>query len=356
MNTLLRLTQPCRRGLFLICFNALGLSSATAQDLRIATYNTELSRTGPGLLLRDILSGDDPQVEAILDVLATLQPDVLALQRVDHDTENHALHAFQAALAQRGHPMPFAFAGPPNTGRSTGLDMDGNGTRGEAQDAQGYGRFTGQGGMAVLSTLPLGPVRDFTDMLWSDLPQAIPPTTDGHPFPSPEAFAGQRLSHVAHWDITITPPDQPPFHLLTFHATTPVFDGAEDRNGRRNHDEIMFWRHYLDGALPWPAPQSPVVIAGNANLDPIRGEGRHEAIQTLLSDPRLQDPHRDSDTLATVDWPDPKPGDLRVSYVLPSTRFDVTGSGVFWPAPGTPLHDTVTTASRHRLVWVDIRY
>lgn len=356
MSTSLHRWPPHHLGLFAVLMALCATSQAHAQDIRIATYHTELSRKGAGLLLRDILSAKNPQVTAALRLITKVKPDVLALQGFDHDTENHALQAFQAALSQRGHPMPFAFAGPPNTGRSTGLDMDGNGRLGEPSDAQGYGRFTGQGGMAVLSTLPLGPVRDFSDMLWADIPKAIPPTQKGQPFPSTEAFSQQRLSHVAHWDITIKPPDQPPFHLLTFHATTPVFDGGEDRNGRRNHDEIMFWRRYLDGDLPWPAPQGPVVIAGNANLDPVRGEGRHEAIQSLLSDPRLQDPHHSSDALATVDWPDPKPGDLRVSYVLPSATFNVTGSGVFWPDPGTPFYDTVTAASRHRLVWVDIHY
>ncbi|MGB8814683.1 MAG: endonuclease/exonuclease/phosphatase family protein, partial [Paracoccaceae bacterium] len=33
-----------------------------AETLRIATYNAELSRQGPGLLLRDILTGTDPKI------------------------------------------------------------------------------------------------------------------------------------------------------------------------------------------------------------------------------------------------------------------------------------------------------
>ena len=27
--------------------------------------------------------------------------------------------------------------------------------------------------------------------------------------------------------------------------TPPAFDGEEDRNGRRNHDEIRFWVDYV---------------------------------------------------------------------------------------------------------------
>ena len=34
-------------------------------------------------------------------------------------------------------------------------------------------------------------------------------------------------------------------HFLVSHPTPPVFDGPEDRNGRRNHDEIRFWADYI---------------------------------------------------------------------------------------------------------------
>ena len=34
-------------------------------------------------------------------------------------------------------------------------------------------------------------------------------------------------------------------HLLVAHPTPPTFDGAEDRNGTRNHDEIRFWADYV---------------------------------------------------------------------------------------------------------------
>lgn len=371
MNRLSNPARPryCGFAAALLCL--LCSTASNAHDLRIASYTAELTRKGPGLLLRDILSGKDAQITAVLKVLTKIRPDVLALQGFDHDTQNHALVAFQAALAQHGHPMPFAFSRPPNSGlineRIIGMDMDGNGRTGEPRDAQGYGRFTGQGAMAVLSTYPLGPVRDFSGLLWAEFPQAIAPRLNGRPFPSPEAFARQRLSHVAHWDILVTPPGGPPFHLLTFHASPPVFDGDEDRNGRRNHDEILFWKRYLDGDLPWPAPEAPVIIAGNANLDPERGAGRHEAIGALLSDTRLQDPRPQrppappdsplsSHTLATVDWPEPTPGNLRVSYVLPSARFKIINAGVFWPPAGAPFHEAATRASRHRLVWVDVGF
>lgn len=339
-----------------------GAGACHAETLRIATYNTELSRRGPGLLLQDILKGEE-QVAAVVAVIEAASPDVIVLTDFDHDTEGHALAAFADMLEGR---YPFTFAGSPNSGVESGLDLDGNGRPGEARDSQGYGRFTGQGGMAVLSRLPLGEVRDFSDFLWTDLPGAIPPEEDGAPFPSPEAQAVQRLSSVAHWDVPVEAAGGP-LHLLAFHATTPVYDGPEDLNGRRNHDEIAFWQRLLDGDLPYSPPERPVVMIGDANLDPEDGDGRREAIRALLSDPRLQDPkpaseggraaanpaHTGDPGLDTADWTDPRPGNLRVDYVLPDARLRVVEAGVVWPTDG-PLAATVETASRHRLVWVDV--
>src|SRR3546814_8339906 len=37
-------------------------------------------------------------------------------------------------------------------------------------------------------------------------------------------------------------------HFLISHPTPPVFDGAENRNGLRNHAEIRLWAEYLSGA------------------------------------------------------------------------------------------------------------
>jgi len=39
---------------------------AWAEPIRVATYNAELSRKGPGLLLRDILRGKDDQLAAVV--------------------------------------------------------------------------------------------------------------------------------------------------------------------------------------------------------------------------------------------------------------------------------------------------
>ena len=83
----------------------------SAETLRIATYNTELSRKGPGLLLRDIASGNDPQVIAVLDIIKHTQSDVIALQGFDYDLTNLALRLY---ADQAGYPH--IFAAWPNTG------------------------------------------------------------------------------------------------------------------------------------------------------------------------------------------------------------------------------------------------
>ncbi|WP_299552445.1 endonuclease/exonuclease/phosphatase family protein [uncultured Tateyamaria sp.] len=323
---------------------------AHADTLRIATYNTELHRDGPGLFLRDLVRGEDDQITAVLAVIAHSDADVLALQGIDYDLTNEALSRFAEAT---GYPHYFALR--PNTGLPTGLDMDGDGRRGGPRDAQGYGRFSGQGGMAVLSRFPIdiANVGDLSSLLWTDFPNALLPEVNGTPFPSEEAQAVQRLSTTGHWIVPIDAPGGT-FHLMTFHASPPVFDGPEDRNGKRNHDEIRLWQHVLDGGIG-PPPPGPFVIAGDANLDPEDGSGLREGIRNLLSDQRLTNPsprgHFGTDT---VDWDDPVPGNLRVSYVLPSTHWRVVDSGVLWPAPDDALADTVATASRHRLVWADL--
>ncbi|MCB1339265.1 MAG: endonuclease/exonuclease/phosphatase family protein [Maritimibacter sp.] len=337
-----------------------------AEALRIATYDTELGQKGPGVLISKIL-GDDETVAAVVAVITEARPDVLLLNGFDWDAGNHALSALAARLADAGLDLRYQFAAMPNSGLESGLDLDGNGKLGEARDSQGYGNFTGAGGMAVLSRLPLGEVRDFSAFLWADLPGALLPEVDGRPFPSAEAQEGQRLASVAHWDVPVMT-DSGPLHLLAYSATTPVFDGPEDQNGRRNADESLFWLHLIDGDLPFAAPEGPVVVIGNANLDPEDGDGRREAIRALLDDPRFVDPKPASPggaaaanpdqagdpALDTADWTDPSPGNLRVDYVLPDARLTVTDAGVVWPAPDDPFAQVVEAASRRRLVWVDI--
>ncbi len=327
-----------------------------AETIRIATFNAELTRKGPGLLLRDIRKGQDRQVAAIVGLLSALRPDILLLQNVDHDAGLATAGALQTALQQAGLPLAHLYAPAPNTGVPTGLDMNGDGRPGRAADAQGYGRFRGEGGMLLLSKFPIDATaaRDFTGLLWRDLPGATLPQVKGAPFPSEQAQAVQRLSSVGHWAVPIAAPGGP-FWVLAFHASPPVFDGPEDRNGLRNADEIRFWQVFLDGALG-PAPEARFAVMGVANIDPDRGKGRRQAIRALLADPRLHPlAPQGAHGTATVDWSDLGLGAMRVSYVLPSSDLIVRASGVAWPGPDDPLAPHALAASRHRLVWADIQ-
>ena len=336
---------------------AFAAAPAAAETLRIATWNSGLTREGPGLLARDILKGDDPQVEAALEVIGALDADVLLLTAVDYDRGLVALGLLQDRLAQAGRPYPHIFALRPNTGMQAGLDLDGDGRLGEPEDAQGWGRFSGEGGMAILSRLPVGEARDFSAFLWAGLPgNLIPPGT------APEVRAALRLSTTGHWDVTVTAASGP-LHLLAFHATPPVFDGPEDRNGRRNHDEAVFWTRLLDGALPMQPPPAPFVLLGDANLDPADGDGLTAGISALLAHPALQDPlpkgghgrtepgHKGDPALDTALYDF---GGLRVDYVLPSAGLAVTGAGVLWSAADDPFAGTLARASRHAPVWVEV--
>ena len=267
--------------------------------------------------------------------------DVIALQGFDYDLEGRALQAFADALAARGLRYPYLFAAPPNAGRQTGVDLDGDGKAGGPADAQGYGRFFGQGAMALMSRHPIqtSAIADFTSFKWRDLPDHLYPMTKTGPWGGPQALALQRLPAHGAWGVPLTHPQLGQVTVLTYHATPPVFDGPEDRNGRRNHDETAFWLHYLDGAFG-PAPKDGFILMGDANLDPNRGDGRREAMQALLADPRLQDPMPDT---PTVTWENV--GSMRVDYVLPSADWAVKDAGLMAHA---------TFPSRHKLVWVDL--
>jgi len=329
-----------------------GAGAARADGLlRIAVWAAELRRDGPGLLLRDITAGE-AQVLSVRDLIVENRPDVLLLLQVDHDHRLAALTEFQALLAEGGHPMPHVFAPAPNSGRPTGIDLDGDGRTGTLDDALGWGRFQGAAGMALLSRYPIGPdPLDLSGFLWRDLPGALIPMRDGAPFPSAAAHAVQPLSSTGHWIVPVDV-NGTTLRLLAWHAGPPAFGAVAGRNRARNHDETAFWQLLLDGRLPVPPPRDRVVVIGNAALDPVAGDGIHAAIRGLLGHPRLQDPAPSGPApsgpggtaTASYDPPPQGPGRLRTSYILPDIRLRLRDAGLVWPPP----------PGRHALVWVDL--
>lgn len=310
-------------------------------------------------MLQDLRRGGTAQQAAVVATLVALDADVVLLTGMDFDARGEALAALAALLQAKGAAYPHRLALRPNTGMATGLDLDGNGQLAEPRDAMGYGRFAGEGGMALLSRLPIdqGGIRDFSGFLWADLPGNLMPDTD-------PARAIQRLSTTGQYEVPIRLPDGKSLRLLVYYASPPVFDGPEDRNGRRNHDETAFWLRLIGGELALPPPEPPFVLLGQPNLDPLDGEGRVQAIAALLSHPALQDPapkgsagrsepgQRGDPTLDTALYDGL--GGLRVEQILPSADLRLVEAGVLWPPDTDPMAAVLATASRHRPVWVEI--
>jgi hypothetical protein len=216
--------------------------------------------------------------------------------------------------------------------------------------------------MAIVSRFPIdtSAVRTFQLFRWRDLPSHHMPTEFWR-----DSVASQlRLSSKSHWDVPVIIGSDT-LHLLASHPTPPVFDGTEDRNGRRNFDEIGFWKHYLDdhqeivddrggqGGLP---PGQHFVVVGDLNADPARADTTYDGVRAmaqLLGHPRVQAPPQLAGKPTATFL-----GGTRVDYVLPASALRVLRAGVFWPDSTTDAAGAAlaSTASDHRLVWVDLAW
>ncbi|PXY19692.1 endonuclease/exonuclease/phosphatase family protein [Prauserella muralis] len=364
-------------------------------EVRFATFNASLNRAAEGALLADLSTPGDAQAREVAEVIQRVRPDVLLVNEFDYVPHNAAADAFRdnyLEIGQNGaRPIdyPYAFTAPVNTGVPTGFDLDRNGTVGGGNDAHGFGGFEGQYGMLVLSKYPIDTarVRTFQRFLWKDLPGALLPDDPATPEPAdwyaPEVLDVLRLSSKSHWDVPVRVHGRT-VHLLAAHPTPPTFDGAEDRNGTRNHDEIRFWADYVtpgqgrylyddQGRRGGLRAGERFVVAGDYNADPVDGDSVAGAAGQLLRAPRVHDTrpasqggavaaeeqggantgHEGSPWLDTADFNDQAPGNLRVDYVLPSRGLVAVGDGVFWPVPGSPLA-RLNDASDHHLVRVDV--
>jgi len=358
-----------------------------AGDLRIATFNAYLNRSNSGDILTDMQAGNDPQIAKVAEILQRVRPDVVLINELDYVADGSAVDAFKAnylKVSQNGaDPIdyPYVFLAPSNTGIDSGLDLDNDGhATGVAGDAFGFGLFEGQYGMVLLSRYPIDSdnARTFQKFLWKDMPNAklpVDPTT-GHPWYSEAALDVFRLSSKSHWDVPVIINNQL-IHILASHPTPPVFDGDEDRNGTRNHDEIRFWADYIDpenstyiyddnGTTGGLAANKRFVILGDLNASPDEGDATDNPMSLLLtanawvqneSTPTSAggEAHSTDNSFAathTADWR------MRADYVLPST-FGLTleQSAVFWPIRTDELYPLIgpgVQSSDHRLVWNDL--
>ena len=371
-------------------------------DVRFATFNASLNRFSAGQLIADLSTPTNAQARNAAETIQRVRPDVVLINEFDYDAAGDALRLFQdnyLSISQNGAApihYPHRFAAESNTGIPSGFDLNNNGAVGGPDDAFGFGFFPGQFGMAVYSRFPidLEGVRTFQRFLWRDMPGALLPDDPSTPAPadwySPAELDVFRLSSKSHWDVPIEI-GRKTVHFLVSHPTPPVFDGPEDRNGTRNHDEIRFWADYVlpsrggyivddEGDRGGLAPGSMFVIAGDQNSDPFDGDSIPGSAQLLLEHPLVNTrvtpdsegaveqsalqgganaTHLGDPAFDTADFADTAPGNLRADYVLPRKNMPIVDAGVFWPTSDDPLFPLVGTfpfpSSDHRLVWIDVR-
>ena len=377
--------------------SAIGANAGTT-TLRVATFNASLTgdqHLGRGEpvtgteLFTELAAGNNARIGNIAEIIQRVRPDILLLNEFDYTQDaSRGVDAFRANYLQRpqngAEPIdyPWFYTAPVNTGIDSGLDLDRDGiASGKGGDALGYGLYPGHYGMLVLSRYPINAasVRSFQQLLWRDMPGNLLTETrapDGEPWYSPAAQAILPLSSKSHWDVPIQVGAHT-VHLLASHPTPPVFDGPEDRNGKRNHDEIRFWNDYLSGGAgsAWIGDDQGnrggfdgelFILAGDLNASPVEGDAIPGSIRNLLQHPRIDAATVPTSIGGAAQQPDNPHAaghtasfGLRVDYVLPaaSAAWRIIDAGVFWPASDDPLSSLVKNprqSSDHRLVWVDL--
>lgn len=383
---------------------AFGQAAAPAPTtVRIATFNIEDVRQ------EDVVRSDNPRLKAVAEVIQRIGPNILFLNEIAYDMPGapgfkegdqpgqNAARFIENYLSIPQAPglTPIrykAFMAPVNTGLFSGMDLDNDGKvtdsfpvppgtkpdgwpgpqtaggRAYGNDCWGFGTFPGQYGMALLVderlTIDDAHVRTFQNLPWDYVTgNLIPNKADGTPWFTEEEKAVARLSSKSHWDVPVKLPNGSELHVFCSHPTPPVFDGPEDRNGRRNHDEIRFWMDYItndpyivddNSKYGGFGSDAPFVIVGDLNADPKKGDSFKNPIAKLLSTRRVT---RDFTPKSDVEIAGLEPTDtsmfkMRVDYVLPSKELKVTDGGIWRAMPSTGANGKFP--SDHFPVWIDV--
>jgi glycerophosphoryl diester phosphodiesterase len=383
----------------------------TTSSIRFSQFNASLNRNVEGQLVTDLSTPDNQQAKAVAEIIQRTNPDVLLINEFDYDQENplKPVQLFQQnylGISQNGaDPVdyPYVYIAPANTGIASGFDLNNDGkvvttpgAPGYGDDAFGFGNFPGQYGMLLLSKYPIDTanVRTFQNFLWKDMPESLLPSIttpdSATPWYSTAEQNALRLSSKSHWDVPIEVNGET-IHVLASHPTPPTFDGDEDRNGKRNHDEIRFWADYITpgkgnyiyddaGRKGGISSGSSFVIVGDQNADPLDGDSYDNAVRQLLQNPGINtnfipisggapqqaalqgganDSQKGNSYFDTADFADTTPGNLRTDYVLPSADLNINNSAVFWPLNTDSTFPLVGTfpfpSSDHRLVYADVQ-
>jgi hypothetical protein len=370
--------------------------SQDKNELTFATYNVSMESDNYSpkgamgkseqILIYQLNSGHNTQIRNIAQIIQTVRPDVILLNEFDYVKDPElGVKAFvknYLNVSQGGATAidyPYYYYSTVNTGQPSAYDLNNDGKLDSfGNDAWAFGMYPGQYGMMLLSKYPIDvkAVRTFQHFKWKDMPGALlTKKVDGSDWYSKKAWKEFPLSSKSHWDVPVQIGNET-VHVLVSHPTPPTFDGAEDRNGKRNHDEIRFWRDYISdnsasyiyddkGVKGGLSPNSRFVIMGDQNASPVEGDAIREGIKSLIDSPKINNdftpaskgggefsPENPFGVNHTAFWR------MRADYVLPSRLgFKVVNSGVFWPAKGEPMSELVEkreSSSDHRLVWVKV--
>lgn len=364
--------------------------------IKVATFNVSMEATQyvaenqtitGNELTNQLQSGKQLQIQNIAEIIQRLRPDIILLNEFDYskqsatDVQNFIkryLHVEQNN--NKAIDYPYFYTAPVNTGVDSGLDLDKDGfASGIKGDAFGFGLFPGHYGMLLLSQYPIQfeQIRTFQHFLWKDMPDNLLSTIkdeNGQSYYNQQAQQILRLSSKSHWDIPIKIGNRN-IHILASHPTPPVFDGPENRNGKRNHDEIRFWSDYIsangqsayiydDNGKLGGFKGEHFVIAGDLNASADEGDSIKKGIRGLLGHSLVNDTHTPSSEGAQLHTANSEHSSehtaawaMRADYVLPSNTLKIIDSGVFWPKPKDPLFRLIKdrkSSSDHRLVWLEI--
>ncbi|MBB1294835.1 MAG: endonuclease/exonuclease/phosphatase family metal-dependent hydrolase [Pseudoalteromonas rhizosphaerae] len=366
-------------------------SALAASSLRVATFNVSMDATNYAENDKDVdpnglvnaLQTNHPQIKNIAEIIQRIRPDILLLNEFDYVSKAQGIDYFKThylAKSQNKQPAidyPYSYVGPVNTGLKTPFDLDNDGqATGIKGDAFGFGFFEGHYGMAVLSRYPIDfdKIRTLQTFKYKDMPNAkmpIDPTT-GENWYNNEEWQALRLSSKSFWDIPVTVKGKT-LHVIASHPTPPVFDGAEDRNGLRNHDEVRLIKDYIasadylyddHGVKGGLAEKSRFVIVGDLNAAPEGDKKRPDTTDQLLKNSLINSQFTPTSKGAKTTYSEKYAAaytaywQARADYVLPSTYgIEVHDGGVFWPTKSSELYRLIkdrNASSDHRMVWLDI--
>lgn len=414
----IRRPGPIRRAAAALAVATLAATPSLAQDrtpgqteftaARFATFNIEDLRTA------ELTGRPSDRALRAARLIQRLRANVLLVNEITHDQPGDPGFTPGDEPGRNGgrladllaEPLPgemsegvepFGYRAvmlPVNTGVASGFDFDRNGIavtdvppqlpigldgepppqtasgRAYGNDAWGFGTYPGQYGMALLVDERLevleDRIRTFREFRWSQMPDNLMPVVPDRSDPTPDPwYAGEagerfRLSSKSHWDVPVRMPGGRVVHVLASHPTPPAFDGEEQRNVLRNHDEIRFWADYIagdtymvddSGRRGGLEQDALFVIMGDLNADPDEGGSREGAIESLLNHPRVLpvDPPRSNIAVEGLDPDDTAFFGLRADYVLPSRGLRTLRSGVWRFGAGADAFP-----SDHFPVWIDL--